>query len=159
MRTAILTRLETGDEGTFGEMVVGAFKTHTLELPWRNNAKSKSCIPEGTYHFQWAKSPKHGECYEADPDNEAPNRTDIQIHSANLAGDTAKGYKSQLEGCIAMGGAVVQFTAAMGIGCDKPQRGVSGSRSEIAAFNREMKKEPFTMQIVWAPGIKPKESA
>lgn len=154
MKTAILSRIETGPEGTFGDLVVGEFKCATIELPWKNNAKNKSCIPAGTYTFRWRiDSVKHGPCYEADPDAEAPDRDNIQIHPANLAGDTDLGYVSQLEGCIAPGLSIVTFRAGMKPAGEKDQRGVSASKTATADLVRELGKDPFVLHIFWAAGV------
>ena len=42
---AKLTRNETGDEGTFGELSVLDRVFKTGELPWRDNNNDFSCIP------------------------------------------------------------------------------------------------------------------
>src|SRR3990167_7787532 len=111
LRNGIIKRVSTSPHGTFWELMLDRGHTCvTLELPWRGNAKGKSCIPPGTYLFKWrTDSPKHGACYEMVPDSEAPNRTNVQIHAANLAGDSDQGYVAQLEGCIAPGISVMTF--------------------------------------------------
>lgn len=160
MRRVVLTRTETGDEGTFGEIVVDGFRCVTLELPWRANAKGRSCIPAGTYVFRWrTDSPAHGACYEADVDEEAPGRTNIQIHSANLAGDVDLGYVAQLLGCIAPGQAVVTFGSNVKPAGELPQRGVAGSRGATAELENVLRHEPFELQIAWAPGVGPQKPA
>lgn len=66
----------------------------TLELPWRKNAKSISCIPVGKYKVRYRYSEIHRikVAYWL-PD--VPNRTGILIHSAN--------EPHELQGCIAVG--------------------------------------------------------
>ena len=72
-----------------------------VERPWMNNAKSKSCIPPGTYTLYPHKSPTFGECYALECKDlgvtrHGPSqRTHILIHKAN--------YPSQLQGCLAPG--------------------------------------------------------
>lgn len=151
MRKAVLIRHETGDHGTFGEIVTDyGFVCVTLELPWKDNSKDKSCIPPGTYVFRWRKdSPKHGACYEADPDAEAPDRTNIQIHSANLAGDTDKGYVSQLLGCIAPGMAIGEFAPNVPPAGKLAQRGVVGSRRATGELVKMFSMEPFELVVKW----------
>jgi hypothetical protein len=101
MRKATLTRSPSTDQGTFGTLVLDDGTTfHSLELPWRDNARGLSCIPAGTYVFRKVDSPKHGECYQA---LDVPGRSEIQIHVANYAGDVTLGYRSDLMGCIALG--------------------------------------------------------
>jgi hypothetical protein len=54
-------------EGTNGKLVCeGKFICYTIELPWKNNEKRVSCIPEGKYFikkrhsqkFQWTENGK-----------------------------------------------------------------------------------------------------
>ncbi len=80
------------NSGTNGELWCGGqLVCHTIELPWLENKRSVSCIPEGTYKlqkrfvekFQWHLVVQ-----------KVPNRQWILIHPANNA-------KAQLRGCIA----------------------------------------------------------
>jgi hypothetical protein len=64
----------------------------TLELPWRDNERGKSCIPAGTYEVIVHKSPKFGQCFWV---RGVPGRLEILIHPAN--------FTRQLRGCIAPG--------------------------------------------------------
>lgn len=154
MREATLTRWETGPEGTFGDLVAGDFKCVTVELPWMGNAKGKSCIPAGAYTFRWrTDSPAHGEVYEADPDDEAPGRTNIQVHAANLAGDIEQGFVSQLEGCIAPGRAIIKFKGGKSPAGEKDQWGIVSSKPALQEFVEVMKKEPFALKIQWGEGV------
>jgi Family of unknown function (DUF5675) len=95
-----LTRAQTSDEGTFGLLESEALEMHTGELPWKNNQRSVSCIPVGRYLCKAHRSPRHGQCFWL---QDVPNRSEILIHSASWMGDTEKGFKSNLEGCIAIG--------------------------------------------------------
>lgn len=79
-------------EGTNGQLSCdGEFVCFTIELPWRENEKSVSCIPEGYYllrkrysrKFQW-----HIEVVAV------KNRSSILFHAANNA-------RKELKGCIA----------------------------------------------------------
>lgn len=106
MKSVIITRNQTTDEGTFGTLktVDGKLTLHTLELPWRDVNKDgigdpqKSCITPGTYRAIWHESPSKGWCYWL---QDVKGRSHILIHSANYAGDVDKGWQSQLLGCIA----------------------------------------------------------
>jgi hypothetical protein len=77
--------------GTNGELWCGGqLVCHTIELPWLNNQRNVSCIPEGRYKlqkrfvekFQWHLLVQ-----------KVPNRQWILIHPANNA-------LKQLRGCI-----------------------------------------------------------
>lgn len=61
----------------------------TLEKPWRNNRKNRSCIPEGIYTIERNTTGKH-QFYGV---TNVPSRTFIEIHPANK--------QDQLAGCIA----------------------------------------------------------
>ena len=98
---ATLTRLESSAEGTFGRFVAGGLGLVSGELPWRENASSISCIPTGTYRCIFTPSARFGRnLYLVDS---VPSRAGIRFHPANLAGDSSKGFRCQLNGCIALG--------------------------------------------------------
>ena len=99
---AILTRLESTDEGTFGQFVAGRLGLFSGELPDRGNAPSISRIdPPGVYTAGFTWSPRFARClYLIGP---VPGRSGIRMHPANLMGDASKGFRSQLNGCIALG--------------------------------------------------------
>lgn len=101
MEIVTLTRHDHGDQGTFGVLVAKGKKFFTGELPWRNNESNFSCIPVGSYYARWTWSARFKrKMYEITP---VGKRAGIRAHSANLMGDTRKGFKSQLNGCIAPG--------------------------------------------------------
>lgn len=90
---ATLQRLVEHPDGTFGKFTIGPLTFYSLELPWRNNAPSVSCIPPGLYKAVLTHSPRFGRpLYLVGP---VSGRTGIRIHAANLA--------RQLNGCIALG--------------------------------------------------------
>jgi hypothetical protein len=68
------------------------FECYTLELPWKDNQRRVSCIPQGTYKAVKHRSPKFGNSIWI---KDVPNRSEILIHPAN--------YVRQLLGCIAVG--------------------------------------------------------
>lgn len=79
-------------EGTNGEIWHdGKLICKTIELPWKENAKKISCIPEGRYSLiiKWHK--KHGWVIELQG---VLNRKGILMHAANNA-------MKELKGCIA----------------------------------------------------------
>jgi hypothetical protein len=65
---------------------------HTLELAWRNNEVSLSCIPEGIYDVCKSNSTHHGQCFRF---GSVRGRSGILIHSGNSIRDT--------RGCILVG--------------------------------------------------------
>lgn len=79
-------------KGTNGELWHdGKLICKTIELPWKENAKRISCIPEGRYSLiiKWHK--KHGWVILL---HEVPERKGILMHPANKA-------LIELKGCIA----------------------------------------------------------
>lgn len=78
--------------GTNGKISYqGALICESIELPWRNNKRSISCIPEGRYRLIKRMHPKHGLQLAL---SIVPNREGILIHPANFA-------LRELQGCIA----------------------------------------------------------
>ena len=149
MKKGTLTRFQTSDQGTFGRLVLeSGFACATLELPWRDNKKDESCIPEGTYLFKKREgSPKHGTVYEMVLDSEAPNREHVQIHAANLGGDVKVGFVKQLEGCIAPGMKVSIFQAGVKPAGEKAQQGVTESVKTLKLLIANLDWEDFELKI------------
>ena len=138
-----LTRLETGDHGTFGRLILpngGAL--YTLECPENagreevENEKGLDCIPPGEYEVKWEHSPKYGrKTYRL---QNVPGRSGILIHSGNLAGNTEKGFCSDVEGCILLGLSKGDFNG---------QKGLLRSRDAVESFEEELERQAFTLII------------
>lgn len=80
------------DKGTNGELLVdGVLTCFTIELPWKENARRVSCIPEAKYKLGKRWSEKYKDHIEI---LKVPGRQYILIHPAN---DALK----ELAGCIA----------------------------------------------------------
>lgn len=90
------------NDGVFGPLIIdGKEEMQLLGLPYRNNAKNLSRLPNGTYALNSHNSPAFGLCYKVwwidiegnlvEPDG----RTDILIHPGNHVGD--------IEGCLCPG--------------------------------------------------------
>ncbi len=79
-------------EGTIGTLFCSqSFLCHTIELPWKQNKRSISCIPEGVYEVVPRYSPNHQHHLLL---KGVEKRNLILIHPANDA-------LAELEGCIA----------------------------------------------------------
>ena len=79
-------------EGTNGTLFCAqVFLCHTIELPWKNNKRTISCIPEGVYEIEprFSKRFQHHLIVK-----NVTGRSYILFHPANDA-------KKDLEGCIA----------------------------------------------------------
>lgn len=132
-----ITRIKTGDQGTFGALVADTgFHCFTGELPWLDNKTGISCIPSGIYTARYSFS-RHFQrmLYRLD---EVPERVGVLIHSGNFCGDRTKSYKSHSRGCILLGRA---FGALNG------QQAVLGSMPTLLGFVEEMERKPFTLEI------------
>lgn len=95
-----LHRLTDDGTQTLGELYVVEdnkilFTTKTLELPYKDNKRKDSCIPEGEYKVTKRKTKHSVFKYEHLLINDVPNRDYILIHAGNT-------YK-QIEGCILVG--------------------------------------------------------
>lgn len=97
-QVARLRRSPSTDQGTFSVLSFGNQAVHSVELPWRDNRVQRSCIPVGAYRCALVKSPRFGRVYGV---SNVPGRSNVLIHSANLAGDVELGWTTQLHGCIA----------------------------------------------------------
>ena len=94
------------------------YKCRTVELPYRDNRRNVSCVPQGTYDLVLEYSPRFGRyLWEL---KGVPNRSECKIHPANEA--------KQLNGCIAPG---AQYFDLDGDGVS----GVSGSRYALNRIN------------------------
>lgn len=135
-----LIRLETSDHGTFGLLSIpnGEWLEtfYVGELPWRNNASNVSCIPKGTYKCLWTYSPRFKKnMYLVDG---VKDRAGIRMHSANFMGDDTKGYKRQLNGCIALGEK---------LGVMEGQKVILVSSPAMRRFEKIMAGRPFELEI------------
>lgn len=92
MTTAILERYAYLNDGTAGVLTVQGRTFATVERPWKNNQRSISCIPEGTYTVRKYSSQRFPDTWEI---QNVPDRTYILLHAGNSPTD--------VEGCIAVG--------------------------------------------------------
>lgn len=137
MEEAILYRGPSTDEGTFGRLVCKGFACFTGELPWRENWQTVSCIPDGVYQSVWGFSPRFKRyTYRI---LGTPGRYGVLIHSANLMGDVEKGFRSQLNGCIALGEK---------LGTIEGQKALLLSRPAVRKFEAFLGRQAFTLRVV-----------
>lgn len=79
-------------EGCNGQLFLGKEQIcETIELPWRNNKRSISCVPEGRYRLVRRYHHQRGDHLML---AHVPQRELILIHPANFA-------LRELQGCIA----------------------------------------------------------
>ncbi len=89
-----LRRDDQNDVRTFGAMFIDDVRLcETLELPWRDNQRGISCIPEGVYECKLAWSPSRKvNVYWV---QNVPGREAVQLHIGNTTKD--------IRGCILLG--------------------------------------------------------
>jgi hypothetical protein len=138
-RRLVLIRGASTDHGTPGVLLRedASLVAHSLELPWRENRRMRSCIPPGSYRVRYvvtAKRPAGVYLLEG-----VPGRSSILIHSGNVAGDVEKGLESDVLGCILLG---------QTRGTRRGQRAVLLSKPAVAAFVAEMQRQPLTVEII-----------
>ena len=106
------------------------FECVTLELPWRNNARRISCIPDGTYKCVKRVSKKYGHHWHV---LDVPNRSLILIHSGNFNHHTL--------GCILVG---KEFK-------DINKDGLEDVTSSVATMNelRALLPDKFEIEVIW----------
>lgn len=156
MRDVIVDRFESDTLGTFGLWTSDSgFQCYTGELSWRANlveVRGRSCIRPFIGVLNWADSPKHGPCYHF-PSPLPGGRTDVELHSANWMGDASLGLACQLEGCMAVGRAVmnVAFPDRPGFG----QKGLSSSKDALDALVADLARKPFRLTLRWKEGVFP----
>ena len=91
-----------GDLCVFGVLITDDGVFSTLELPWRDNERNRSCIPPGEYSCQYmeqSSSGKYRGCFHV---KNVPGRSEILIHNGNLPEHT--------KGCIIIGKRVGYLT-------------------------------------------------
>lgn len=136
MKTIVLQRVETSDEGTFGVIHLDGVRLFTGELPWRENRGNASCIPAGKYRAVMTFSNRFRKrLYLVAP---VEDRAGIRIHPANRMGDKSLGYVSELLGCIALGER---------LGWINKQKALLLSAPAVRKLERFMKNEAFILEI------------
>jgi hypothetical protein len=80
------------EAGTNSRLLIdGKFLCYAIELPYYENRRNVSCIPEGEYLVQVIRHERFGECLHV---LQVPGRSGILFHAANDA-------IQELRGCIA----------------------------------------------------------
>lgn len=128
MKTARLIRNQLeAPNGTFGVLATSGGWWYSMELPWKDNERSVSCIPEGTYEVNLTYSQRfQRDLYILSHVND---RDGIRIHPAN--------YPRELEGCIALGNTY----------SDTGEKHLVSSGSAVKALHKVMGGEPFKLII------------
>ena len=124
-----ILRLETvPEEPTRGVILINnnAFCV-SMELPWKNNKVSQSCIPIGVYNAKKYPSPTYGPTLMLD----VVGRSYILFHQGNRMRDT--------KGCVIM---AQHFTRMVG------EQAIGNSRVIFKKFQRILKRTPDDEKFV-----------
>ncbi|UOX39955.1 hypothetical protein [Vibrio phage V-YDF132] len=122
-----LYRSSSDMQGTLSTMFTpSGAKYYVIELPWRDNQQSISCIPAGTYRLKPWSSKKFGKCWHV---TNVPDRSYILIHKGNVAGARDHGFKTHSEGCLIVG---------KGVGVLYGQKAVLNSGGAMSELLREL---------------------
>lgn len=139
---AQLVRQPSTDQGTFSALSFGGNVIRSIELPWRDNMRQRSCIPVGTYLCELVNSPRFGRVYGV---RDVPQRSHVLIHAANLAGDIDMGWDTQLHGCIAPCERLGLMRNKSGL----MQRAGLISKPALRRLMDWAAGRPFELEVVW----------
>ena len=136
IQKVFIDRLWTSQQGTFGILSTDDFSCRTGELPWFNNARNVSCIPEGVYDCVLIRSRKFGQVFLV---KEVKNRSGILFHSGNLSGSKRDGYRTHSYGCILLG----KYYGAI-----RDQEAVLYSKPTVRRFKNAIISKEFELNII-----------
>jgi hypothetical protein len=93
----LIIRDEFTDKSVLGKLYLnGEFYGHTLELTWKDNKKSVSCIPKGVYEARKRSGDESGKYkYQHIEILDVPDRSLILIHVGN--------FPKNSKGCLLLG--------------------------------------------------------
>lgn len=129
MKKITLKRINSSSECVLGVLELDNKEIcKTLELPWRDNQKSISCIPAGEYKLSPYPSSRFGEVYIV---NDVPNRTGILIHTGNTADD--------IQGCILVGDSYGKLNG---------KKAVLNSRQAFNLLKETLGEEEYLLNVV-----------
>ena len=96
----VLTRIYY-PRGTNGQLYFGSERIcATIELPWKENRRQVSCIPEGVYVLSKRYTPRFGDHLWV---KDVPGRTYILLHAFNNALAESKGCIAPVSQCTGEG--------------------------------------------------------
>ncbi|MET0109127.1 MAG: DUF5675 family protein [Candidatus Thiodiazotropha sp.] len=145
MDRLILRRGGSSPQGTFGRLLLpGGDEIWTAELPWRDNTRSKSCIPSGVYRVRYLAKSASGKYRDVYHVEEVAGRSGILIHAGNFAGDRDLDYRSHSWGCILPALRVGYLKA----GKDKFQRAGLASRSALNRLHETVGRHDFELEVI-----------
>lgn len=140
MRRVRLQRVNDSVHGTLGVLSApGLDALHTIEPPWRENRRNRSCIPAGAYEVVPHQSPRFGSCLLV---THVPGRSHVLFHSGNVGGDVEAGFRTHTLGCILPGIHRGELKIK-----GRRQKAVLSSRAAFRALMRWADGRPFQLEI------------
>lgn len=128
---AWLVRTFLSDQVTLGYLLIGGEQFRTLERPWQDNERNRSCIPTGQYpvvHLPRSSSGKYHQVFHV---QSVPGRSGILIHNGNLV--------SHSRGCIILG---------MKVGRLGSEMAVLNSRTAMSKLNEITDRGSFLLEVL-----------
>jgi hypothetical protein len=131
--SVVLQRVTETEDGTFGMLLQdGVPLCLTCELPWRENKRQVSCIPEGSYECVTRVSQRFNKHWHL---QHVPGRDLILIHVGNNSND--------IKGCILVGRYLGEYEGLTS---------VMDSKKTMQMLQANLPKE-FTLEV---KGLTPK---
>ncbi len=140
MNRAVLIRDDSSDHGTLGVLLAGGLRLHTMEPPWRENRRNRSCIPAGAYDVLPHVSPRFGRSLLVAG---VPGRSRILFHAGNVGGDTDRGLHTHTRGCLLPGLRRGRLAIR-----ESDQKAVLGSRTALRHLMSRTRGRPFRLEII-----------
>lgn len=135
-----LIRACADDEGTVGVVILPSGESiRMMELPWRDNARSISCIPPGRYRVDYMERSGSGKYRDVYHLQDVPDRAGILIHAGNWAGNRDAGYRTHSWGCL---------LPALKIGRLSGQRAGLASRAALRKLHAATGRQSFTLEVI-----------
>lgn len=132
----------------------------TLELPWADNERGRSCTIADTYLAKLELSehlggPRH-QVYRIEDKH---GRENVMVHNANFAGEVKIGDETQLHGCTAVGRGYGQIERNDGKknddGTPATQFGILRSVKTLEELIEATQGDDLVITYKWAPGCAP----
>lgn len=141
MKRVLIVRHKSDSKQTLGILIteygVELWSCKTLELAWKDNMPTASCIPEGIFKCKWTRSPRLSRLKEMDVFTYeifgVPGRAGTRFHPAN--------YYNESLGCIFLGSAHKDINA-------DGELDVIHSGDTLKEFEGIMNHEDFELEIV-----------
>ena len=149
-------------DGTPGKWTMtginGPWSCDTLELPWANNERGRSCVIADSYtakldHSDHLGGPKH-QVYRLEDKH---GRQNVLIHNANFAGEVKAGQETELHGCTSVGRGYGDLWRTDGV--KKKQFAILASVKTLESLIENTGGDDLRITYTWAPGCEPAQEA